>query len=118
MTRPRRVFGRRRFTDRDGVAMTIEMREDGVYVKRLHSRRPWRSVSFDHIATLTAEQLDFLHPLPKVTPQGPPAPPRSGSDGPGTSESTVHEPRASKNAGRRVPRTPCPAPGSPSDESA
>lgn len=68
MTRPRRVFGRRRFTDRDGLAMTIEMREDGVWVKRLHSRRPWRSVSFDQIATLTAEQLDFLHPLPKVTP--------------------------------------------------
>ena len=31
MTRTRRVFGRRRFTDRDGVAMTIEMREDGVW---------------------------------------------------------------------------------------
>lgn len=60
MTRPRRVFGRRRFTDRDGVAMTIEMREDGVWVKRLHSRRPWRSVSFALIATLTAEQLTLL----------------------------------------------------------
>lgn len=40
MTKKRRVFGRRRFTDRDGVAMTIEMREDGVWVKRLHPVAP------------------------------------------------------------------------------
>lgn len=113
MTKKRRVFGRRRFTDRDGVAMTIEMREDGVWVKRLHSRRPWRSVSFD----LTAEQLDFLHPLPKVTPQ-PPAPPRSGSDGTGSVESTVHAPPASRNDGSHRPEPIYPEPGSPSDEPA
>lgn len=112
MTRPRRVFGRRRFTDRDGVAMTIEMREDGVWVKRLHSRRPWRSVSFALIATLTAEQLELL------TPPGPPALPRTGSDGPGTAESTVHEPPASRHDGMTGSEPLCPEPGSPSDEPA
>lgn len=112
MTKKRRVFGRRRFTDRDGVAMTIEMREDGVWVKRLHSRRPWRSVAFDHIATLTAEQLELL------TPPGPPAPPRTGSDGPGTSASTDHEPPESRRDGMTESEQLCPEPGSPSDESA
>lgn len=75
-------------------------------------------MSFALLATLTAEQLDFLHPLPKVTQLGPPGPLRSDSAEPGTSESTVHEPPEPRNDGMTGSEPLCPEPGLPSDEPA
>lgn len=62
----------------------------------------------------------FRHWIPpfQFNSEHQPAPPRSGSDGPGTSESTDHEPPASRHDGMTGSEPLCPGPESPSDEPA